>query len=117
MSDRDLIIERLEKKLAEKEKEIRELRRVAGMNLEELKSEIIREISAEFERMRALEAKIAELSKTVESLMSEVLYLKAEIAKSESKSRELREIAEISEEKEEVREESKDSEDEIIICD
>lgn len=117
MSDRDLIIERLEKKLAEKEKELRELRRVAGMNLEELKAEIIREISGEFERIKTLEAKVAELNKTVESLMNEVLYLKAEIAKSESRSRELREITDIADEREEVRDERKDSEDEIIICD
>ncbi|AKG91623.1 hypothetical protein GAH_01057 [Geoglobus ahangari] len=116
MSDRDLIIERLEKKLAEKEKEIRELRKVAGMSIEELKSEIIREISEELGKLKALEAKVAELNKTVESLMNEVLYLKAEIAKSEPKSRDIREISEITEREEKV-EERKDSEDEIIVCD
>ncbi|WP_456477573.1 hypothetical protein [Geoglobus ahangari] len=116
MSDRDLIIERLEKKLAEKEKEIRELRKVAGMSIEELKSEIIREISEELGKLKALEGKVAELNKTVESLMNEVLYLKAEIAKSEPKSRDIREISEITEREEKV-EERKDSEDEIIVCD
>lgn len=117
MSDRDLIIERLEKKLAEKEKEIRELRRVAGMNIEELKMEIVKELSDELEKVRVLEAKVAELNKTVESLMGEILYLKSEIAKSEPRTREIREISEITDSREEAKEERKDTEDEIIICD
>ncbi len=113
MSERDLIIERLERKLAEKEKELRELRRVANMNIEELKEEIIREISSELGRIKMLEAKVAELNKTVESLMNEVLYLKTEISKGGSKSSEIKEIGDL----ERDFDNDENRSDEIIVCD
>ncbi|AIY90514.1 hypothetical protein [Geoglobus acetivorans] len=115
MNERDLIIERLEKKLAEKEKEIKELKRVAGMNVEELKSEIISEIRKELEKVRVLEAKVSELNKTVESLMDEILYLKSELSTREQKSREIREILSPEEESREA--EEKEDSDEIIVVD
>jgi len=107
MSERDIIIERLERKLVEKEKKIEELKKIAEMNVEELKSEILREISRgfeeEFEKLKNFESKVVELSKTVESLMDEVLYLKSIISK-ENEVKEVREVGE-------------DKKDDIIICD
>ena len=66
--------------------------------------------------IKELEAKIVELSKVVENLVSEVMYIKAELRKSERK-----EGSEKST-KLEVKEESKDkvdsdSDDDIIIVD
>ncbi len=78
--ERDIILERLEKKLAEKEKEVEELKKMLSVNkIEELKREIVKEIKNE---LKEIEAKLTELSKTVETLMSEVLYLKSELKKS-----------------------------------
>ncbi len=114
MSDRDLIIERLESKLAEKEKEIRELRKVASMSIDEIKEAVLSEIKGELDRIKA---KVTELNKTVESLMDEVLFIKSEVIKRE-KPREIREIG--VEEKEEAKEDVKkeeDSDGKLIICD
>jgi len=64
--------------------------------------------------IKELEAKIVELSKVVENLVSEVMYIKAELRKSERK-----EGSEKST-KLEVKQESKDkidSDDDIIIVD
>ncbi len=110
MSDRDLIIERLESKLAEKEKEIRELRKVASMSVEEIKEAVLSEIRDELEKLKM---KVTELNKTVESMMSEILYIKAEVLKKEVKPREIREIG--SKKEDEGEKEDKDSK--IIICD
>jgi len=112
MSDRDLIIERLESKLAEKEKEIRELRKVASMSVDEIKEAVLSEIKGELDRIKA---KVTELNKTVESLMDEVLFIKSEVIKKE-KPREIREIGVEEEDKEEVKKEE-DSDGKLIICD
>lgn len=88
MSERDLLIERLERKLAEKEKELMELRRVSSYkeDLENLKEEIVSQIKAEIltnesinQKISELESKIVELRKAVESIISEVVYIKGEI--------------------------------------
>ncbi len=117
MSERDLIIERLERKLAEKERELKELRKVAGMNAEEIRREVLESIRHELERIEVLEARVAELSKTVQSLLDEVLYLKANLPKEEHRSREIREIKDFDENPENERKSECMAEDEIIICD
>ncbi len=117
MSERDLIIERLERKLAEKERELKELRRVAGMNAEEIKREILQSIKVDLEKIEVLEARVAELNKTVQSLLDEVLYLKANLPKEEVKPREIREIKDFDENRENERKTECIAEDEIIICD
>ncbi len=65
MIDRDFIIERLEKKIVEKDKEIRELRKMVEI--------------AESKSIAELESKIAELRKAVESVVSELTFLKSEV--------------------------------------
>ncbi|AEA47403.1 hypothetical protein [Archaeoglobus veneficus] len=115
--DRDILLERLERKLAEKEKELEEMKRMVinDDKIAEIKSEILSELRSEFRKVTELEAKVVELSKTVESLMSEVLYLKAELRKEYSIDRiERRERPE--EETTDTEEESED-EGEIIVCD
>ncbi len=106
MSDNG-IIDMLERKLAEKEKEIEELKRMNEMNeerLRELKVEIVEEVKEKVveelavqlkneilslkrdsenekilaDRISAVEAKLLELVKTVEELTKEILYLKSE---------------------------------------
>ena len=112
--ERDILLERLEKKLAEKEKELEELRKMLSSDaVEELKREIIKEIKREFD-FKGLEAKVIELSKTVESLMSEILYLKSELKKSEEKKRDLFEIKDEAVNAE-VGEEGKEDEELIIV--
>lgn len=93
MPERDILLERLEKKLSQKEKEVEELRRMTTFNdskVEEIKNEVLKELQDEQsnKKIRELEAKIVELNKTVQSLTSDVLYLKDELgkAKSEEKS-------------------------------
>ncbi|WP_457548891.1 hypothetical protein [Archaeoglobus sp.] len=120
--ERDILLERLEKKLAEKEKEVEELRKMmSSRNLEEIKNEIREEFKKE---LKAIEAKVAEISKSVEALMNEILYIKSEL---KSQRRET-EIVDIPLEKEEEREEEEVAEekeeksygfddDEIIIID
>ncbi len=103
MAEKDILIERLEKKLAEKEKEIRALKQVVGMNYENFKEEILSEVN---EKLREIEAKIVELNKTVKTLMDEVLYLKAEIAPK-------REVSA----SENFEEEKEEKSDDIIVCD
>ncbi len=103
MSEKDILIERLERKLAEKEKEIRSLKQVVGMNYENFKEEILSEVN---EKLKEIEAKIVELSKTVKTLMDEVLYLKAEISPKKE---------DLAEDFVEGKEEEK--RDDIIICD
>jgi hypothetical protein len=142
--ERDILLERLERKLAEKEKEVEELRRMLNEgNIEEkieeiktgIKNELLNEILIELKRelidlnkVKELEAKVVELSKTVESIMSEVLYLKAELRKEIEKpekveSRKYRsKTEEMSAEGEEieedqVEEELIEEEEEIIVCD
>ncbi len=117
MSERDLIIERLERKLAEKEKELKELRRVAGMNAEEIKRDVLNSIKIELEKIETLEARVAELNKTVQSLLDEILYLKSNLPKEESKSREIREIKNLDDNPENKRESERFEDSEIIICD
>ncbi len=117
MSERDLIIERLERKLAEKEKELRELRKVAGMNVEEIKREILESIKVDLEKIEILEARVAELNKTVESLLDEILYLKANLPKEETRPREIREIKDFDDDPERESKSECMAEDEIIVCD
>ena len=110
--ERDILLERLEKKLAEKEKELEELRKLLSSNtIEELKREIIKEIEEKYD-LKSLEAKIAELSKAVESIASEILYIKSEIRPSQKK-REIVEVDEMTKENEDGFKE----EDDIIIVD
>ncbi|MFW6127730.1 MAG: hypothetical protein ACOC6M_00965 [Halobacteriota archaeon] len=92
MPERDILLERLEKKLSQKEKEVEELRRMTTFNdskVEEIKNELRNEIQNELgnKKIRDLEAKVIELNKTVQSLTSDVLYLKEELAKSKPKER------------------------------
>jgi len=89
--ERDILLERLERKLAEKEKEVEELRRMlSSKSFEELKREISEELKKE---LKTIEAKVLEISKTVETLMSEVLYIKSELKKYEKKETEIVDIA------------------------
>ncbi len=114
--ERDILLERLERKLAEKEKEVEELRKMlSSKTLEELKEELREEFKKE---IKAIEAKIAEISKSVDTLMNEILYIKSEL-KTQERSKEIVEIAtdDEVEEKEEEKSESVDYDDEIIIVD
>ncbi len=107
-------MERLEKKLAEKEKELEELRKMLSSNtIEELKKEIIRELEEKY-NLKSLEAKLIELSKAIENIMSDILYIKSELKGSQSRKRDLVEIKE-PEKSEEVTEEEDESE--LIIVD
>lgn len=86
MPERDILLERLEKKLSQKEKEVEELKRMTTFNdskVEEIKNEVLKELQNEQgnKKIRELEAKIVELNKTVQSLTSDVLYLKDELGK------------------------------------
>lgn len=86
MPERDILLERLEKKLSQKEKEVEELKRMTTFNdnkVEEIKNELLKELQNEQgnKKIKDLEAKIVELNKTVQSLTSDVLYLKEELAK------------------------------------
>ncbi len=113
--ERDIILERLEKKLAEKEKELEELRKMLSSNtIEELKKEIIRELEEKY-NLKSLEARIIELSKAVENIMSDILYIKSELKGSQSKKRDLVEIKES--EKSEEKAEDNQEEGELIIVD
>jgi len=108
-------LERLEKKLAEKEKELEELRKMLSSNtIEELKREIIKELEEKY-NLKSLEAKIVELSKAIENIMSDILYIKSELRSSQSKKRDLVEIKEPEKSEEEA--EEKEEEEELIIVD
>ncbi len=111
--ERDILLERLERKLAEKEKEVEELRKMLSSKaLEELKNELREEFRKE---IKAIEAKVAEVSKSVDALMNEILYIKSEL-KRERKT----EIVEIGREKEESEpkdEKPKEIDEEIIVID
>ncbi len=112
--ERDILLERLEKKLAEKEKELEELRKMlSSKTIEELKKEIIRELEEKY-NLKSLEAKLIELSKAIENIMSDILYIKSVLKGSQSKKRDLVEIKE-PEKSEEVTEEEDESE--LIIVD
>ncbi len=119
MAGSDILVERLEKKLIEKDKEIAELKRMLSSKeseIEEIKrnvAEKIRaELSTELQKLKELESKIVELNKIVESLTSEVLYLKTELRKPETKF----ELNEAIDERGEERTKEGDEED-IIVCD
>jgi len=144
MSERDILIERLERKLAEKERELMELRRMNREELEKVKREIAEEVKKEVLRevqkllknsqTSEVESKIVELRKAMESIITELAYVKGEIKglleKKDSK-KDKREIVEEQiqkakvfeneplylPEKEEVKEEkiSKREEHEIIV--
>ena len=132
--ERDILLERLERKLAEKEKEVEELRRMLNEgNLEEkieeikteIKNELLNEILIELKKdlvdlnkVKDLEAKVVELSKTVQSLMSELLYLKAELRTEVKKPESEKPVEEPAvEEEEEIKEELIEEEEDIIVCD
>ncbi len=107
-SDLNEIVDMLESKLAEKEKEIEELKRMNEIELSQMKDELKAELKSELrdeiveelanklkeeilslkrdadmgkvleQRIATLEAKVIELTKAVESLTKEVLYLKSD---------------------------------------
>jgi esterase/lipase len=111
--ERDTLLERLEKRLAEKEKELEELRKMLSSNtIEELKREIIKELEEKY-NLKSLEAKIVELSKAIENIMSDILYIKSELKTSQSKKRNLVEIKE----PEELESKEDQGEGELIIVD
>ncbi len=110
--ERDIILERLEKKLAEKEKELEELRKMVSENtINELKKEIIEEIEEKY-NLKELEAKVVELSKAIENIMADILYIKSELRSSHKK----RDLIEIKE-PEEAEEKEEEDESELIIVD
>jgi len=136
MSERDILLERLEKKLSQKEKEVEELRMMMSFSehkVAEIKKEIIEELRAELgsRKIKELEAKVVELSKTVESLTSDVVYLKEELSRkrAEEKAGERVEIVENVETGENLEEEEiitaepcfesekRENESEFIVCD
>ncbi len=124
MVESDILVERLEKKLIEKDKEIAELKRMLSAKeseIEEIKKNVAEkvrsELASELEKIKELESKIIELNKIVESLTSEILYLKAELKKPETK-------FEISEPRREEKRREKikgagdeEGEEDIIVCD
>jgi len=85
MSERDLLIERLEKKLVEKERELAELKKMTynQEEIERLKQDIIAQIKAEIpdsiQKISEIESKIVELRRAIESVINEVAYIKSEI--------------------------------------
>lgn len=139
MSERDILLERLEKKLSQKEKEVEELRMMMSFGehkISEIKREILEELRSELgsRKVKELEAKLVELKKTVESLTGDVLYLKEELSKkrTEEKSFEFnavdkRDFDRVDEDAEEAEiitaeepsfeSEDNEAESEFIICD
>ncbi len=112
--ERDILLERLEKKLAEKEKEVEELRKMlSSKTLEELKEELRGEFKKE---IKSIEAKIAELSKSVEALMNEVLFIKSEL-KTQGKKKDIVEIAEKKNVEEKPKKKQIDYDEGIIVID
>lgn len=92
MSERDILIERLERKLAEKERELTELRRMNREFFDKLKREIAEDVKEEVlrdvqklfkdsqsEKILEVESKIVELRKAMESIITELAYIKGEI--------------------------------------
>ncbi len=105
-------MERMERRIEEREREEKEIRKIVEEILEDVKREIIKEIEERFD-LKKMEAKLIEISKTVENLMSDVLYIKSELKGHEKK----RDIVEYKEyEEEEDRKEDED-EGELIIVD
>jgi len=99
----------LEKKLAEKERELEELRKMLSSNAkEELKREILKEVE---ERLKEIESRVVELSKTVENILSDILYLKSELKVERNTKR--REIVEVEPKKSE--DEDKDDSELIVV--
>ena len=126
MSERDILLDRLERKLAEKEKEVEELRKMLSFNEQkflQFKQEIIEELKREIlesKRIKDLESKVVELSKTVDSLTNELLYLKSEFRREEVRDK-VRDKKE--KDREEiivdsgVEEEESNEDENIIVCD
>ena len=123
MSDRDILLERLERKLVEKEKEIDELRKILSLNeqtITQFKKEIVEELRMEIlesKKFKNLESKVVELSKAVESLTKEVLYLKSELKtdlKKVNKEEKFKDEIIIDKIDEEV---EFDEDEDIIVCD
>ncbi len=92
MSERDILIERLERKLAERERELSELRRMNREELEKIKLEIVSQLRAEMreeiqrvlhstpiQKTSDLESRIVELRKALESIIAELAYVKGEL--------------------------------------
>ncbi len=88
MSEKDMFIDRLVKKIKEKEYEIAELRKMLTDReiLEKIKEyvlfEIKRDLAENFEilkKVSELESKILEIRRAVESIVSEITYIKGEL--------------------------------------
>ncbi len=88
MSEKDMFIDRLVKKIKEKEYEIAELRKMLTDReiLEKIKEyvlfEIKRDLAENFEvlkKVSELESKILEIRRAVESIVSEIAYIKGEL--------------------------------------
>ncbi|RLI74753.1 hypothetical protein DRO97_05160 [Archaeoglobales archaeon] len=126
MSERDILLDRLERKLAKKEKEVEELRKMLSFNEQkflQFKQEIIEELKKEIldsKRIKDLESKVVELSKTVDSLTNELLYIKSELRREEVKVKADKKDKEAIKEEiivdSSVEEESQEDEN-IIVCD
>ena len=112
MSERDILIERLERKLAEKERELVELRRMNREELEKIKREIameaeeevLREVhkllqNSQIQRLSEVDSKIVELRKAMESIITELAYIKGELKGLQEKGESKVERKEIIEEK------------------
>jgi len=122
MSERDILLDRLERKLAEKEKEVEELKKILSLNeqtLISIKKEIANEIKDEIlnsEKFKNLELKLIELSKTVDSLTKEMLYLKSELKTENKNAKDKRYEEEIIIDRS-VEEVEFDDDEDIIVCD
>lgn len=122
MSERDILLDRLERKLAEKEKEVEELKKILSLNeqtLISIKKEIANEIKDEIlnsEKFKNLELKLIELSKTVDGLTKEMLYLKSELKTENKNAKDKRYEEEIIIDRS-VEEVEFDDDEDIIVCD
>lgn len=98
--------------LSSKESELEEIKN-------KLAEKVREELKEELQKIKDLESKMVELKKIVESLTSEVLYLKGELRKSEPKEVKIDKIERFEKVKEETEKvaSEKEGEDDIIVCD
>ncbi|OYT33783.1 hypothetical protein DRP04_06815 [Archaeoglobales archaeon] len=124
MHERDLVLERLEKELAEKRKELEEIRKLLFEKEEhdKLRDSFLTRIKEDLDNLLGtnkkvleLESKILEIKKTVESLVSEITYIKKELREIRGEDKIKKEIRNEEIKKEE--EVSEEEEEDLIICD